>query len=342
MRRGYSLMLLCLALSGGAVRADEVVLNNGDRLTGAIARMTEGKLLFKSPAAGDVTIPLAEVRTLSSTTPVTIHLSDGTILMRRLSPAAPGQVVIEGAELIPAQTVPLTSLTAINPPPKLEPKWTGSVSAGATVTTGNTKTEAINASVDVQRRSEKDRMTAGFDYSRGQQRDRDSGEDNVTEDWWRARARYDYFFLPKTFGFMNVRYERDSIAELDRRIVIGGGGGYQFVESEKLNFDGLLGLASLYEKFKNETDSKSEFSAQVGYNFDMQVNDGVKILHDLTYLPSLEKFSDYFLTTTGEVRASLTKSMFAGLKVIFSYDESPAAGQGSTDVKYLLNIGMSF
>jgi putative salt-induced outer membrane protein YdiY len=341
MQRFYVAMA-ALILWGAVVRADEVLLTNGDRLTGTIVKMTDGKLAFQSPAAGDVTIPVTDVQTLTSVGSVTLVLSDGTVLIRKLRPGQSGQIVIEAEGALGAQVIPLGSVTAINPPPKPEPKWTGSISAGLTATTGNTKTEAINASVDVQRRGEKDRMTAGFDYARGKQRDRDTGEDNVTEDWWRTRARYDYFFFPKTFGFMNVRYERDSIAELDRRVVLGGGGGYQFVESEKLNLAGLLGLASLYEKFKNETDSKSEFSAQAGYNLDMQVNDGITILHDLSYFPSLEKFSDYFLTTSGEVRASLMKSMFASFKVIFSYDESPAIGRGSTDVKYMLSVGLTF
>ena len=47
------------------------------------------------------------------------------------------------------------------------------------------------------------------------------------------------------------------------------------------------------------------------------------------------------MTTTAELRASLTKSMFANLKIIFNYDESPADGQGSTDLKYLLGVGFA-
>ena len=69
---------------------------------------------------------------------------------------------------------------------------------------------------------------------------------------------------------------------------------------------------------------------------------GVKFLHDLTYYPALSKFSDYYLTTTAELRASLTKSMFANFKVIFNYDATPAAGRSSTDVKYIFGAGMTF
>jgi putative salt-induced outer membrane protein YdiY len=342
MRCIHILVLLCLATIGAVVQGDELQLSNGDRFTGTIVRMTDGKFVFKSDAAGEVTVNAADVRTISTEGRVVLNLNDGTVLIRKVRTGEPGQIIIEPEGNLSGQTIPLSTVTAINPPGKPEPKWTGSVSAGVTATSGNTSTEAINASVSVQRRSDQDRITAGADYARGKQQDRNTREDNVTEDWWRTKAQYDYFFTKQTYGFMNVRYERDSIAELDRRMVLGGGAGYQWVESEKLNFATQLGLASLYEKFKNETDSKSDLSLQLGYNFDMQLTEGIKVLNDLTYLPSTEKFSDYFLTTTGEVRASLTKAMFASFKTIFNYDESPAIGRGSTDVKYMLSVGLGF
>jgi hypothetical protein len=45
------------------------------------------------------------------------------------------------------------------------------------------------------------------------------------------RGKYDYFFTKKAFGFIDARYEKDRIAELERRVVVGVGGGYQWVES---------------------------------------------------------------------------------------------------------------
>jgi hypothetical protein len=34
--------------------------------------------------------------------------------------------------------------------------------------------------------------------------------------------------------------------------------------------------------------------------------------------------------------------MFASFKTIFNFDATPAAGRGSTDVKYVLGVGMTF
>lgn len=331
---------LCLFLLTTVVQADEVYLKNGDRLTGTLVRLTDGKLVFKADAAGEVTVALTDIQTLSTVAAAEVHLKDGTVLNQPIMAAEVGAFAIDTGTALRAQTFQLADLASINPPPKPEPKWTGSISAGFTATSGNTSTEAINASISMVRRSEKDRTTANADYAKGTQRV--DGEDRTTEDWWRVKAQYDYFFSKKFFGFVNGSYEKDAIAELDRRVVVGGGGGYQWIESERTNFSTSVGLASLYEKYDNTTDSNSELSAQAGYNFDHQLNDGVKFIHNLTYFPAFSSFSDYYLTTTAEIRASLTKSMFANFKTIFNYDSTPAPGRGSTDVKYIFGIGMSF
>jgi len=342
MARLVHLTLLGVILLAASAGADEVYMKNGDRFTGTIVKLTDGKLVLKSDAAGEVTLAQADIQGFSSAAPLKIHLKDGTVLHQNVQAAEPGQFAIETGTTLRAQTFPLTEVVSINPPAKPAPKWTGSISAGVTATSGNTSTEAINASVSIARRSEKDRTTAGADYAKGKQEDPDTGEEKTTEDWWRGKAQYDYFFSKKFFGFINGSYEKDSIAELDRRVVVGGGAGYQWIESERTNFSTSAGLASLYEKFDNQTDSNSELSAQASYNFDHQLNKSVKFLHDLTYYPALDKVSDYYLTTTAELRASLTKAMFANFKVIFNYDATPANGRSSTDVKYIFGVGMTF
>ncbi|HON89930.1 MAG TPA: DUF481 domain-containing protein [Sedimentisphaerales bacterium] len=342
MRAKPMFLLTCLVVLSSPLAADQVVLKNGDRITGKIVTVGDGVLTFNGDQVGQITIAMKDIATFASDSPLEIHLKDGTVLNQPVVAADADRFAItEGPSLRP-QTFSLADVTSINPPPKPQPKWTGSISGAVSSTHGNTKAEAVSASVNVVRRSEKDRTTAAADYGRTEQRNRATKEDETTEDWWRARAQYDYFFSKKFFGFGNIRYERDAIADLDRRVVVGGGGGYQWIENARTSFSTNLGLASLYEKFDTANDSNSEISLQVGYNLDHRIRDGLRFVHDLTYYPSLEQFSDYYLTTTGELRASLTKSMFANFKVIFNYDESPAPNRGSTDVKYLLGVGMNF
>ncbi|NIP25255.1 MAG: DUF481 domain-containing protein [Phycisphaerae bacterium] len=341
--RGYLLIsLLCICVFAGAINADEIVFTNGDRITGKIDHAVEGKLVLTSDLAGKVTVEMSKIQTFSTDEPITIHLKDGNILVQKIVSSKAGKFAVEGTETLKAQDFDVAAIASINPPPKPVPKWTGNVSAGFTSTHGNTKTETISASANLSKRTEKDRTTLGMDYARGEQEDPDTGEDKKTEDWWRIKAKYDYFFSKKFFGYLDGRYETDKIAELDRRVIVGGGAGYQWIESENMNFSTEGGLASVYEKYEDQTGSDTKLSAQLGYNFDMKLTKNVKLMHDLTYYPSLEKFSDYYLTTTGEVRAYFTEKMFVNFKAILNYDATPAVGAGSTDTKYLFGLGVSF
>jgi len=335
-------LMICLAGFCGTAGADEVVLKNGDRLTGKVKHLVDGKLVLESELAGTVTIEISNVQTLSSDAPIEIHLSDGTVLREQISKSQPGQFSVTGEKALKAQQFDIAAIASINPPAKPVPRWSGDISIGATSTHGNTRTDAVTASANLRKRTEKDRTQLGADYARARQKDPDTGEKVTTEDWWRARAKYDYFFTKKLYGYLDGRYEKDSIAQLDRRVIVGGGGGYQWIESEEMNFSTEVGLASLYEKFDNQTDSSSETSLQLGYHFDKKLAERVKFINDLTYYPSLEQFSDYFLTSTAEIRANFTRSMFTNFKVIFNYDSTPAIDKGSTDTKYILGVGVNF
>ncbi len=336
-------VFIFLVISACPIQADEVLLKNADRLTGKIETFADGKLVLKSEAAGEVTIAVAKIQTFSSDSPIQVHLKDGTVFNARVfSAAQPDHFAIQSTETLQAQLFRLADIVLINPPAKPKPKWSGDISAGLTSTHGNTRTESISASANFRKRTENDRTQLSADYARGRQEDPDTGEKMTTQDWWRTKAKYDYFFMKKLYGYLDGRYERDAIAQLDRRVIVGAGGGYQWIESDDMNFSTELGVASLYEKFDNQDDSNSELSAQAGYHFDTLLTKGVKFIHDLTYYPSTEKFSDYYLTSTAEVRANFTERMFTNFKVIFGYDTTPAPGQGSTDVKYIWGVGLSF
>ena len=336
------IILACLMVFAQTSVGDEILFKNGDRLTGKIGHLVDGKMTFKSNVSGDVTVNLADIQTLSSDDAIEVNLKDNTAFKQKVLSGQPGRFNIVGTEAMKAQEFAVADIVSINPPTKPIPKWVGSISAGFTSTHGNTKTETISASGNMTKRTEKDRTQISADYAKGKQEDRATGADETIEDWWRAKGKYDYFFSKKKYAYVDGRYEKDAVAELDRRVIVGGGGGYQWIESTDMNFSTEIGLASLYEKFDNQTDSNSELSTQLGYNFDKKLTRNTKFTHDLTYYPALDKFSDYFLTSTAGIRTDFSSNFFATFKTIFNYDETPAIGAHKTDVKYFLGLGYSF
>lgn len=314
-----SIFVMTASVFGG-----QIVLNNGDRLTGTVTQMTGGTVTIETELAGTLEIPAENISTVTTDEPVELVYADGSTSSKTLTAATP-----------------LTSLTAINPPKPEKPRWKGDISGGLAVTTGNTSNESYNVSANLFKRTEKDRITLKTDTSNKKERTSGSSTKVTTEDWWKTSAKYDYFLSKKWYAFGEARYETDSIALLDSRTLFGGGSGYQWIESDNMNFATELGLSCMQEDYSTGS-SDSNLSARAGYHFDTAINSTFSFIHDLTYFASTEELSDYYLTSSAELRAKLVNNWFANAKVLFDFDTSPASGKGSTDVKYLLGAGVSF
>jgi len=339
-RRATAILAVLLAVCGGAL-GDEVVFKNGDRLTGRIETMADGKLTIASVVAGSVTVDMGLVRTFRTDAPILLILSDGRMLYSRVTEDADGRVAIEESETLQAQSVALANVKAINPPPKPGPKWKGNVSAGYTFTAGNTETDALNLDIALSRRSERDRVTlkGGVLYAR--EKDDATGDREPTSEKWFGEGKYDYFFTKKFYGFANARIEQDRIADLDARVLLGGGPGIQWVENDVVKYATDAGLAWRYEQFTHQPGGESSMSGQAGSHFELSFHDRAKLLHDLTYYPSLEKSGDFFITSTAELRFALTERLFAGAKLKMDHDAKPPAGTKRTDWLYVFNLGIN-
>lgn len=86
-----------IAVGVAGASADEVLFNNGDRLTGKVVSVEGGKLKIKTTVAGEVTVDLANVKTFSTDEPIEL-LVDGKTLRAKVSKGADGTVQLAGAK----------------------------------------------------------------------------------------------------------------------------------------------------------------------------------------------------------------------------------------------------
>jgi hypothetical protein len=76
VRYGVLVVALSLAVMTNSSFGDEIILKNGNQLTGKVKQLVEGKLVFESELAGTVTIDISDVQTFSSDAPIEVHLGD--------------------------------------------------------------------------------------------------------------------------------------------------------------------------------------------------------------------------------------------------------------------------
>jgi len=335
-------LVLVFCVSTGA---DELVFKTGARLTGTFVKIEAGnKLVFDSAEVGQVTVDLADVANFTSDAPAQFVFQDGTVVSGKVLGLEDDRVRLAENEMVPSHSYALSAIASVNPPPVVPPKWKGSFSAGFTSSHGNTFAESGSVSFDASRRTTKDRSTFFTRYLVGRAETND-GDKKTIEESFAFGGKYDYFFSPKMYGFLDGRFKKDHIANLDRRIIAGAGLGYQWIESDPMNFSTDLGLSELCEQYtSHDVVTKSdELSLRAGYHFDRVLWQGFDFIHNLTFYPAATgTFSDYFLSTDAELRLALTGSMFSSFKAILDYDNTPAPGIGKTDTKYILSIGWTF
>jgi len=331
------LMLLVLLsplvfLSGTAL-ADKVVLENGDALTGTVVKLEGGKLTLKTDYAGPVEIEAAKVKSIVTDQPVEVHTTTGEVLKGKLKVVEPGKLAVEPSPDRAATDVDLQKVAAINPPP--QGVWTGSITVGGNLQSGNTDRTGLSVGAGAERRTAKDRFTLGFLFNYTEE------EDEITARNTYGLAKYDYFFTKKLYGYLALELLNDQFQDIKLRTIVGPGMGYQIWDDPVKSLAFEAGASYFSDNLRRGEDD-DYWAARLGLNFRYTFFKFLVFTDRLVYYPSLEKFSNYTLRNEAALTTPLGAGWSLRLANILQYDNEPSPGIGKTDMQYLLGLQYSF
>lgn len=323
----------CLGMATAGF-GDVVLFKSGDRLSGTVKSLADGKMVFESKVAGTLTLDMADIQTFATDEPIEIALTDGSVINQKLSTADDGLVVVDAG-----RTLPFTSIAKLNPD---KPKWSGVVSAGATFARGNSKSDTASLGLETSRRTDVDRISFNAGYYTAKQRDNGTRKESTSADNWFVKGQYDYFFSDKFYAYGNLRYEKDRIADLDMRLTPGVGGGYQWIERDDLNISTECGLNWVYEKYTEPDETRTYMAGRLAYHIDKSFSDTVKAFHNLEYLPSFEYIDNYLINADIGLRAAMTARLSLEVKSQLAYNSNPAADRDKKDLRHIVGVGWTF
>ncbi len=339
MKFATGIVLAQLVLAAFSAHADEVQFTNGDKLTGTVIALADGKLDFDSKVAGRLSIAWADISTFSSEAPITIVLADESVIVDQVVVAEPGSVRTAGGGSITSQVILLTNTVKLNPEPV---QWKGTAFAGAAFDRGNTVRNAGTAALDAVRRSEDDRITFGAGYAAEQTEDTDTHETNTTKRQMFTGLQYDLFFTPKWYMYANARGEKDGVADLALRFTTGVGLGYQFVDTADLKFNIEAGPTWVSENYTDDTENLDYVAARVAWNLDWVFYPGASFFHNGRAYPSLESRYDQLVETRTGLRYKLFGDFFGESRVLWTWDSTPADDKKRQDLSVILGLGYGF
>lgn len=220
-----------------------------------------------------------------------------------------------------------------------EKGWTGSVVAGATISSGNTEKTQYSAAADGEKRVDDDRYSFGLFWNYAEEEI--EGEDTTTQDHWGGKLQYDHFLTEKSYLLAQASVESDELADLDLRYTVGAGYGYQFRDDEDWKLAGEAGLAYYSEEFEDGTEN-DYIAARLASKATWNYSENLTFSQTAELFPSLEDSEDVYGKLDTRAEASLTDSMFARLQWVWDWDNTPAEGKERSDHLVQITLGWGF
>ena len=338
-----ALLALFLPSSDSLWGQQTVTLRNGDRLTGLL-ELIDGDSWVFSYGGQSVTIPAAQIVGFFSEDPIGVRLDDGTIAAVTIAPTqgwggllltpstsaptrmvTPGQIAAVGSAaaleaLIPLQVGFFTPITKF---------WVANLAFGFSDNSGNSQDRGLSTTVDVERRTSKDRITLGLGLNRQSSQTAD-GNFEATVSKYQGSLRLDVFFNRRLFVFGGTRQERDRFQDIALRSTYNVGLGYQAVAKDDtdLNFSFAGGVRrESFVSAGSETAVVATAASKLRHNFGPAF-----ILWQLDFSPKVENIEDFRLVSD----VSLTAPLFLGIGfrigVLEEYNSRPQPGIKKNDL----------
>ena len=349
--RALLALTLALMTAGSLWAADQVVLKNGDRVTGTIIKKDGDTLTMESVHFGTITMPWAEVEFVTSDTPVHVELP-GDKTVRATLVTRGEQIQVKGTD--ESETVAPGMIGAIRNDeeqsayekllnPGLLDLWTVDGSLGIAGAEGNAETLTITTPINFSRISNTTTTTAYFNSIRAT-----ATIDGVSErtanairgGWAHNRNLGSKMFIN---GFND--YEFDEFQSLDLRIVLGGGVGYHLWDGKKGKMDVVGGAAWNRETFDPDPDptfTRNSAEAYWGNNLSYELNGRTTLTQAFRMFNNLSDSGRYRMNFDLGAATAITEWLNWNVSLSDRFLSNPLPGRQSNDLLYSTGLGFSF
>ena len=325
--------------------ADQVVMSNGDRLSGLIIKSDAKALVIKTEFAGEVTVQWAAISEINSTDPLHITVHDGQPLVGKIK-SSQNNVEVEtrekGSVLIPKDSI--SSLrndseeTAYQKSlhPGLLQAWNGGVNVSFALTRGNSQTKNLALAFIADRKTNTDHLGMYVNSVFAAPATIPSTTAQATQ----GGVRYDHDLSARLFGFVGADFQTDALQDLNLRSVFSAGLGLHVIKSDRTTLD-LLGGGN-YTRENYSTLQRNVAALTIGEELMHKLGEATVLTQKLYAYPDISNAGEY---RTAFNFGTLTKlNKWLGWQNAFGdiYVTNPPGGKKQNDVLLTTGLNISF
>ncbi len=330
LRSIFTRRLLVIALLGCVpASADVVETRSGDRLTGTVIGIKDGKLQLVTDYAGTLAIDPALVVSVRSEAPLVADTTAGERITGRLD-----GVALESAR---ARVAIVDSAAAAPDAQTLDAGkgWKSRADAAVNVTSGNTDTRTYNLRAESSLASKDSRHLINAAINNAEN-DGETTRDDVS-----AGYEYNWLFAPSWYLAANAGYFSDELKDVGYRVTVGTGVGYLFWETPDGRLSVDAGVSGVFEDLDGESEQNP--ALRWGLNFDQYLLPGrLQAFHKHIILALADSDRGQIFDSSTGLRLRLGDNLDATATVDLRYETEPAPGRDKTDTTYAVGVGYRF
>jgi hypothetical protein len=331
--------LLMIASPAAAQKIAEVVLMNGNTITGEVKELVQGKLRYKTDDMGTIYIEWEKIAQLSSQNFFEVETELGIYHYGALAPG-PDERTLSVIDATKAVTLELDRVVRILP---IKQTFWGRVDGGLNLGFSFTAADSIlqySLDANAAYRMPKYKASTKLSSIQTQQEDKDAI----------ARTNLDFTYTRyhknRYFGAGQLSFSRNTELGIDFRTQLGYSFGRNFRQTNRADLMGALGLAVNREKPIGEDPNDHYLSALISgrYNFFLYNFPKTNLLVDLVLMPDITDWPRFRV----EFNASIMREIIADFTVNFtaydSYDSDPPTDTEGVNHDYgvILSVGWTF
>jgi putative salt-induced outer membrane protein YdiY len=348
MKITATLISVMTVMCSSVLLADQIVLKNGDRLTGTIIKSDDKSVVIKTEYVGEVTVPLVAVQDMTSIQDLHVKLKNGQTVVGAVA-TADGNLEVAtktaGKVVAPRETVVVIRNDAeqmayensLNP--SLRQNWAGGANVGFALTLGNSQSKNLALAFNANRKTLHDKLGiyAGTIYATN---DAAGAVPRTIANTEQGGIRYDHDLTPRLFAFAGADFQADSLQTLDLRSVLGGGLGLHVIKREATTLDLLAGANYTHEKYAAFT--RNFAAITLGDEFTHKLHASTLFTQSLYFYPNLSDTGQY--RGTFSLGTVTRMSKWLGWQNAFgdTYVSDPPVGKKKNDIVFTTGLNVSF
>ena len=228
----------------------------------------------------------------------------------------------------PAPAAPAAVVMAVKYP------WASSVSAGLTLTRGNSHTLLYSAAIATDKKTPDNEFSLGAAGAYGSQ----NSVDTVNN--YGGFAQWNHLFSERFYDYLRADANRDVIADLDYRFNLGPGAGYYLIKETNTTLSVEAGFGYQYEHLGGEYNSFA--TARLAEKFEHKLRDRARLWESAEFLPQVNKLQNYAINFELGMEASITKTFSLKTTLDDTYQSEPAANHYRNDIKLISGVSYKF